>query len=284
MKSPSKTTMIRAAATDAALTVGDSSPVLYGLGAESVDVAFADPPYFLSGSGSTCKGGQRVSVKKGAWDAPVGAEAEHAFACRWIAALAHALKPTGSLWISGTAHSIRHVHRAAVDTLGWQLQNEIIWVKRNPPPNLSCKMLTHSHETLLWLRKPGQRPGDIYFDYKAARLINRSKQMRDVWDDILPPSKTEKARGGGHPTQKPVARLERIMLLSLPAQGVAVDPFLGSGTTLEAAALAGASRFVGADLSAKWIEVSIRRGQGAAALIAERAAEAPHTATRRRAA
>lgn len=35
---------------------------------ESVDMIFADPPYFLSNDGITCQGGKMVSVNKGSWD------------------------------------------------------------------------------------------------------------------------------------------------------------------------------------------------------------------------
>lgn len=274
------TTTITAGPTTACITYDDSLPMLHRLAVDSIDVVFADPPYFLSGGGSTCKGGRRVSVDKGAWDVPIGPEAEHAFACRWISALTHAMKSSASLFISGTSHSIRHVHRAAVDTLGWSLVNAIAWIKPNPPPNLACKSLQHANETILWLRPPGRRPGDTHFNYAAARAVT-GVQMRDVWADIAAPSKAEKIRGGKHPTQKPVALLERIMLIALPRGGVVVDPFLGSGTTLEAAALAGASRFYGADKAQKWVKVSMRRGEAVDDLIAERAANAPAPRRRR---
>jgi site-specific DNA-methyltransferase (adenine-specific) len=277
------TTTIHAGSTLASITYDDSLPMLHRLAVDSVDVVFADPPYFLSGGGSTCKAGKRVSVDKGAWDVPIGPEAEHAFACRWISALTHAMKSSASLFISGTHHSIRHVHRAAVDTLGWSLINSIAWIKPNPPPNLACKSLQHATETILWLRPPGRRPGDTHFNYKAARAI-RGVQMRDDWRDIPAPTTAEKVRGGKHPTQKPLALLERIMLIALPRGGVVVDPFLGSGTTLEAAALAGAARFYGADKAQKWFQVSLRRGENVERLIAERAAAAAPPPRRRRAA
>jgi len=51
--------------------LGDAVEVLYSLPAASVDVVFADPPYFLSREGgSTCRGGKRAQVRKGAWDVP----------------------------------------------------------------------------------------------------------------------------------------------------------------------------------------------------------------------
>ena len=51
-------------------------PALWGLLAlipeSSVDLIFADPPYFLSNGGITCHPGKMVSVNKGAWDKSQG--------------------------------------------------------------------------------------------------------------------------------------------------------------------------------------------------------------------
>ena len=42
--------------------------VLSELPEESVDMIFADPPYFLSSGSFTCQNGKMTSVKKGDWD------------------------------------------------------------------------------------------------------------------------------------------------------------------------------------------------------------------------
>lgn len=47
---------------------GDCLSVLAGLPEDSVDMTFADPPYFLSSGSFTCQNGKMVSVKKGDWD------------------------------------------------------------------------------------------------------------------------------------------------------------------------------------------------------------------------
>lgn len=59
--------------------------------------------------------------------------------------------------------------------------------------------------------------------------INDGKQMKDVWEFALTP-KREK-RNGKHPTQKPLALLERIILASTKEGDTILDPFNGSGTT-----------------------------------------------------
>lgn len=50
------------------LVLGDSFKILTKMKQESVDMIFADPPYFLSNDGITCQGGKMVSVNKGSWD------------------------------------------------------------------------------------------------------------------------------------------------------------------------------------------------------------------------
>lgn len=52
----------------AQLILGDSLKILKEIKQESVDVIFADPPYFLSNNGITCQSGKMVSVNKGSWD------------------------------------------------------------------------------------------------------------------------------------------------------------------------------------------------------------------------
>ena len=50
------------------LILGDIFKILVKMKRESVDMIFADPPYFLSNNGITCQGGKMVSVNKGSWD------------------------------------------------------------------------------------------------------------------------------------------------------------------------------------------------------------------------
>lgn len=233
----------------AALFCGDCLAVLNALEGESVDMIFADPPYTLSNGGTTCHAGKRAPVNKGGWDVSRGPEEDFAFHMRWIAACRRVLKPDGSIWISGTYHSI-YACGYALQLQGWHLLNDIAWFKPNAAPNLACRMFTASHETLLWARR--EKKGRHYFDYDAMKnadwpadfLKNPGKQMRSVWA-VGPPAKEEK-RFGKHPTQKPVALLERIILASSPKGSVILDPFCGSGTT-GVAAIRHGRKFIGID-------------------------------------
>ena len=232
---------------------GDSLQLLALLPESSVDLIFADPPYFLSNGGITCHAGKMVSVNKGAWDKSQGPEANHQFNRSWLAACQRILKPNGSIWVSGTAHIIHSVG-FAMQQLGFKLLNDISWVKPNPPPNLSCRYFTHATETIVWAAKNAKSRHT--FNYKEMKLINHNKQMKSVWE-IKPPETWEK-RFGKHPTQKPVALLERILLASSNEGDLVLDPFSGSGTTA-LAALRTRRTVVGLELSYEFLHLTIQR-------------------------
>ena len=59
---------------------GDCLEILAAIPESSVDLVFADPPYFLSNGGITCHAGRMVSVNKGAWDKSQGTDANEAVA------------------------------------------------------------------------------------------------------------------------------------------------------------------------------------------------------------
>ena len=217
------------------------------------DMIFADPPYFLSNGGTTCQSGKLVKVDKGAWDKSQGAELNHEFNREWLSRCQKLLKPHGTLWVSGTQHVIYSVG-FAMQQLGMRILNDITWEKLNPPPNLSCRFFTHSTETILWAAKNDR--AKHRFNYDAMREINDGKQMKTVWRFGVP-KKIERAFGK-HPTQKPVALLERIILSCTEPGDLVFDPFAGSAST-GIAALAQKRQFVGCELDADWVAASAQR-------------------------
>jgi site-specific DNA-methyltransferase (adenine-specific) len=232
---------------------GDCLEILAKIPAETIDLIFADPPYFLSNDGITCHAGRMVSVNKGQWDRSPGAEKMHDFNRQWLAACQRVLKPNGSIWVSGTSHVIHSVG-FAMQQLGFKLPNDITWVKPNPPPNLSCRYFTHATETLIWAAK--NKKSRHTFHYRLMKETNGGKQMKSVWP-FYPPSADEK-RFGKHPTQKPVALLERILLAASSEKDLVLDPFMGSGSTLVAAFRV--SRFViGIEAFPEWNSLALRR-------------------------
>lgn len=228
----------------------------------SIDMVFADPPYNLSNGGITVHAGKMVSVNKGEWDASRGVEADTDFHLRWIEACKKVLKPEGTIWISGTYHSIYQCGYA-LQKLGYKILNDIAWFKPNASPNLSCRYFTASHETLVWARKdPKSKHTFNYHDMKNGNwheedfIKKPNKQMRSVWSGTTP--KKHEKKHGKHPTQKPVSILERIVLASTKPNDIILDPFTGSSTTGIAAAKFN-RKYIGIDQDENYLNLSIKR-------------------------
>jgi len=227
----------------------------------SVDLVFADPPYNLSNDGFTCHAGKRVSVNKGKWDKSRGVAEDFEFHKQWLAACKRVLKPDGSIWISGTYHSI-YACGFAMQLLDYHFLNDICWFKPNAPPNLSCRFFTASHETLIWARK--SRKGRHTFNYEMMKnglwkediLKKPGNQMRSVWA-IGTPKRVEKVFGK-HPTQKPESLLKRIIVASSNKGDLVLDPFSGSNTTGLISYLYGRN-YIGIETEKEYLDLSIKR-------------------------
>ena len=222
---------------------------------------FADPPYFLSDGGFSVHAGKRTSVNKGDWDEPGTFDDNVEFHKSWISSCKDVLKPDGTIWISGTHHSI-YTCGFLLQKLNFDIINEIVWYKPNAPPNLSCRYFTHSHESIIWARKHESSKHTFNYDYTKHhpfpkdKLKNRNKQMRSVWSIPTTP-KSEKEQGK-HPTQKPLKLLERIILASTNKDDLILDPFTGSSTT-GLATVNHDRTFVGIDEKEEYLNLSIQR-------------------------
>ena len=86
-----------------------------------------------------------------------------------------------------------------------------------------------------------------YFD-------NAHDVMRDVWEF----SRVTGEERHGHATPKPVAMMERVMKSSLPKNGLCLEPFGGSGSTLMGAEKTGRRCFT-MELDPKYVDVIVKR-------------------------
>ncbi|WP_081320500.1 DNA-methyltransferase [Dehalococcoides mccartyi] len=248
----------------AELIHGDCLDILEKLPEKSVDMIFADPPYNLSNGGITCHSGRMVSVNKGEWDKSSGILIDHEFEIKWLNACRRVLKNDGTIWVSGTMHNIYSVG-FALQKLEYRLLNEVCWFKPNAAPNLSCRYFTHSHEILIWAAKSSESKHK--FNYQAMKAQAGGKQMRSLWSDIdeMPsdiwtittPKKAEK-KYGKHPTQKPLALVERTILAATDPGDIVLDPFTGSSTT-GVAAIRNGRHFIGIDNNVDYLELSVKR-------------------------
>lgn len=243
------------------LYLGDSLKILQEIPDNSIDMIFADPPYFLSSGTFTCQNGKMVSVKKGDWDLTNGLKKDFEFHLAWTKECRRILKPGGTIWISGTYHSIYQCG-FALQVNKFHILNDIAWYKPNASPNLSCRFFTASHETIIWARK--EKGAKHTFNYRLMKdgswsedfIKKPNLQMRSVWA-IYPPKKEEKINGK-HPTQKPIDLLVRIVLASTNKNDIVLDPFTGSSTTGLASVL-NDRNFIGIDMEREYLDLSIKR-------------------------
>lgn len=252
---------------DFILLKGDSFKLLKKIEPKSIDMIFADPPYFLSSGGISCQNGKQVSVNKGEWDYFKTIEDKIKYHRKWIALCRNVLKDNGTIMISSTLHSVYAIG-VALELEGYSIINNIIWRKTNPAPNLACRCFTHSTETVIWARKQLtlKKKGKHYFNYEAMKVENGGKQMKDVWEfeDIEPEifesgtaPKSEK-KFGKHPTQKPVALLTRLITVASKEGDLILDPFNGSGTT-GIVAIGLNRKYIGIELDGNFLDLTKKR-------------------------
>ena len=239
----------------------DCLKILEDIPENTFDMIFADPPYMLSNGGITCQNGKVVSVNKGKWDERQGFEQDFEFHKKWLSACKRVLKKNGTLWVSGTYHSI-YSCGFAMQLLGYHILNDISWFKPNASPNMCCRYFTASHETLIWARKDKKTKHTFNYelmkngDFSSDFIKKPNTQMRSVWA-IGTPKKSEKTFGK-HPTQKPLDLLERIILASTNEGDLILDPFMGSATT-GVAALKHNRKFVGIEKEKEFVELAEKR-------------------------
>ncbi len=152
------------------------------------------------------------------------------FTVNWIREVLRVLKTNGNLFIFGSFHCIF--------TIGFILQNffdrriisQIVWYKPNAQPNITCRMFTESTEFIIWaVNNESKKAKNWTFNYETMKAMNHGKQMRNMWE--IPLTKPSERKHGKHPSQKPVAVVNRIILAGTDKGDLILDPFSGAGTT-----------------------------------------------------
>ena len=104
----------------------DCIEVLKTLSPNSIELIFADPPYFLSNGGKSIRSGRIVSVNKGDWDDKSKYDNHLQFTKEWLQQSFRVLRYGGSIWISGTIHNIFDV-KNYLDEIGFKIINIVVW-------------------------------------------------------------------------------------------------------------------------------------------------------------
>lgn len=248
------------------LHLGDALEVLRGLPDASVDCCVTSPPYF----------GLRDYGQEGQYGLE-SSPAEYVETMRRLfAEVRRVLTPDGTVWINvGDSYSNKANAAASltggrarvaaipgrIDTTKfaayksklltmsrlmialvddrWVLRNEIIWHKPNGTPESVNDRYVARHEL-------------VYFFSAGPRCwFGGDPSDGDVWYE--PIERFPEA----HFATMPTGLADRCLLAGCKPGGTVLDPFSGSGTTGLAAARHG-RKYVGIDISAEYLDLSLR--------------------------
>jgi site-specific DNA-methyltransferase (adenine-specific) len=244
---------------------GDCIEHLTQLPAESVDLAFADPPF-------------NIGYDYDVYDDKQDREAYLDWSGRWMASVTRTLKPNGTFWLAIGDEYAAELKILAQDKLGLTCRSWVVWYYTF---GVNCKRkFSRSHAHLFHfvknpreftfnadeIRVPSARM-TTYADARAnpkGRIpddtwVLRPQDLTDGWDAeddtwYFPRvAGTFKERQGFHGCQMPERLLERIIKTSSNEGEVVLDPFAGSGTTL-AVAKKLYREFLGIELSPDYVQ------------------------------
>lgn len=211
---------------------GDCINIMKQIPENSIDLIFADPPYFMQLENTLIRyEGTEFKGVSDEWDKFESFEHYDNFTNEWLFECKRVLKKNGSLWVIGSFQNIYRIGKILQDLDFW-IMNDIIWEKANPVPNFRGVRFTNAHETLLWVTKT--KKSKPTFNYKIMKEYNGGKQMKSVWNiPLCTGNERLKDKNGNkiHSTQKPEELLKRIILSTTKKNDVVLDPFFGTGTT-----------------------------------------------------
>jgi site-specific DNA-methyltransferase (adenine-specific) len=216
------------------LIVGDCLSVMRAWSDGCIDHCIVDPPFNIgSGSGRKSKKGlgwafsSHVTMEE-AWDA-FSEDEFFAFNVAWLREVSRVVKPNGNMLVFGTYHNIYQLGFILQHVLKRRVLNSVVWFKPNAQPNITARTLTESTEHIIWaVNETPARATGWTFNYWDAKEMNGGKQMRNLWE--FPVTSARERANGKHPSQKPLALIERAVLLASKPGELVLDPFGGAGT------------------------------------------------------
>lgn len=226
----------------------DCLDVLAGLPEDCIDLAYLDPPFNT---------GRTLAAENGSYpDHWRGVSEYLAFLEPRIAHIHRVLKPTGSILLHCDWRTCHHVRLLLDEIFGSDhFVNHLIW--SYGLGGSSPRRFARKHDDILFYG----RTQDYFFEppMVPARSVRMKGQLKKATDVIEVPAINNMAsERTGYPTQKPIALLELLIKACSPPESVVLDPFCGSGTTLEAASRCG-RRYLGVDINAEAILIAQTR-------------------------
>lgn len=198
-----------------------------------IDLIIADPPYGLG------KDYGNDSDKKPAKEFLDWME-------KWMLLVLPKLKNSGALYIFTTWRYSPEIFVFLKKHM--IMLNEIIWDRKVPSMGGTTRKYSSVHDTIGFFAKTSKYyfdldPIRIPYDAETKKARSRSVFVGKKWleigynpKDVWSVSRLHRIHSEreNHPTQKPLEIVERMVKSSCPPNGIVLDPFAGSGTTVEA--------------------------------------------------
>lgn len=225
---------------------------------ESVDLIFIDPPYNI---------GKKFESTIDKWDS----DEDYLNWCyKWIDECICKLKRTGSMYIMTSTQFMPYFDiyiRAKMTILSrivWSYDSSGVQAKKYfgsmYEPILFCvkdkKNYCFNAEDILVEAKTGSQRKLIDYRKPVPTPYNTEKVPGNVWN--FPRVRYRMDEYENHPTQKPIALLERIIKASSNEGDLILDPFSGTFTTSYVANSLG-RKSIGIDISEEYFKIGLRR-------------------------
>jgi len=196
----------------------------------SIDLILTDPPYCLGkdyGNDSDMKNPKEYLE----------------WTYKWIDLVIPKLKESGAMYIFLSWQYSPEIFSYIKNRM--IMVNEIIWDRKVPSMGGSTRKFTSVHDNIGFFAKNKNYHFDIDevripYDEKTKKARSRSIFVGAKWlevgynpKDIWSHSRLHRQdpERENHPTQKPLAIIDRMVKSSCPKNGIVFDPFMGSGTT-----------------------------------------------------
>ncbi len=239
---------------------GDALEALGTLPDNSVDLIFADPPYNI---------GKNFNGHIEKWKTE---DAYLEWCYVWLNLCIQKLKPNGSFYVMTATQFMPFFDiylRNKIDILSrlvWYYDSSGVQAKKYYgsmyEPILFCvkdkSSYTFNTDDILVEAKTGAKRKLIDYRKTVPTVYNSEKVPGNVWEFARVRYRMEEYEN--HPTQKPIALLERIIKASSNEGDLVMDPFSGTFTTCFVAKELGRN-FIGIELQDEYVKIGLRRLQ-----------------------
>ncbi|MBR0077474.1 MAG: adenine-specific DNA-methyltransferase [Bacteroidales bacterium] len=237
---------------------GDALIALEGIADNSIDLIFADPPYNIGKNFAGC-------IDK--WDTD-----EHylEWCYKWLNLCVKKLKQDGSFYVMTSTQFMPYFDLFLRDKINiisriaWYYDSSGVQAKNHYgsmyEPILFCvkdkNNYTFNADDIMVEAKTGAQRKLIDYRKNPPQPYNTKKVPGNVWE--FPRVRYRMDEYEKHPTQKPIALLDRIIRASSNVGDIVLDPFSGSFTTAYVAQQLG-RQCIGIELQDEYIKIGLRR-------------------------